>query len=665
MLSCLNSSYDWHDKSMLLHAYITRKNSQSDVALINWLGGRSPNDMPSALNLERGHALQVLNAFAGAWNDANQFPDIREEMAKRAAELARSRTWEWGDRKVFEELKSRFDSDKEKDLHPQALAMQEVLGWMVWHDRLQKAFLVAAAHFSAWALLIFGYPRWAWVQSLFFWNKWGRRFLGLGYVGLLITIVPWLRRRLFLPFRASLLPRNIVEQFSERSYFPDCDVVTESLRGAGQTRVPLKEAIPRIRGQLVLKGPSGLGKTQLLLRLASLEREPVVLLRATECAHGVDVAIQRKLQGQLSDKRYLESLVYAGALKVLIDGLNEASPEARVAITRFVEKYFKGDFILTTQPMSKESWDPPSTAQIYALQPIQPEQIEPFLLQQWENIKVSATLTQPLYEYAVSQYVKAISTGPTNDPRVRVLSNPMDASLAADLLARGHRPDPLDLVQQRYDVMVKRFREERLRDFPRKRFSERVYEWRKSGEPYIDTERFETEVDALADERLMLQRAEVIRTSEGERTVNRWSFRHDKIIEFFMLPAFMESNTSTHRYYEHVDDYESFIGVYELLAVRLSPDEDARLLQFLINHAADTSKHELLDRYTLARRLRPEAHPLEKVVRLQDDAQNGKIGPEHRAKDGETSVGERGPERHADSRAETSGDQAPEGEPSA
>jgi hypothetical protein len=61
-------------------------------------------------------------------------------------------------------------------------------------------------------------------------------------------------------------------------------------------------------------------------------------------------------------------------------------------------------------------------------------------------------------------------------------------------------------------------------------------------------------VAALAD--VMLQRAQVIRTAEGATTVNRWSFRHDRIIEFFLLPACMAKHKSTPRYYEHVEDHE-------------------------------------------------------------------------------------------------------------
>jgi hypothetical protein len=87
----------------------------------------------------------------------------------------------------------------------------------------------------------------------------------------------------------------------------------------------------------------------------------VVFLRAAERSTGVVAAIQNKVQGRLCDEGYLQAQIHGGGLKVLIDGLNEVSPDTRSRITRFVEEYFRGDFILTTQPMS---WEPPATARV-------------------------------------------------------------------------------------------------------------------------------------------------------------------------------------------------------------------------------------------------------------------------------------------------------------
>lgn len=477
--------------------------------------------------------------------------------------------------------------------------------------------LILAAQLSFWLVLIFLYPRWTWVQSFFFWNKWTRRFLGLGYVGILITLVPWLRRRMFLPFRESLFPQGIRLQYNADGYFPDREVALETRRSAGRTCVPLKDVLAGTRGQVIVKGQSGLGKTELLLHLASLSREPVVFLRATDCRAGVVAAIRGKLPGQLRDKNYLQRLIYAGGLKVLIDGLNEAPPEARLAVTQFMEEFFQGDVILTTQPMGRENWEPPPPARVYTLQPLRVDQIEPFLLKQWGNLAASErrnreqSFSQEYYNYkeAVSEYMDAIrkdqEASATPDPRLVTLSNPMDAALAATLIARNEAPDTFDLVEERYRVMAQRWQQERRKLFPLHAFSERVYEWRVSGEPYINTYGFEEEVFALAEDRLMIRRADVITSEDGYYIVQRWLFRHERIMDFFLLPAFMNENKTPRRYEDRIDEYEPFMGVYELLSVRLPDDEEKRFHQRLIERAAETGRlDKLLHHYTLARRPR-------------------------------------------------------------
>jgi hypothetical protein len=76
-------------------------------------------------------------------------------------------------------------------------------------------------------------------------------------------------------------------------------------------------------------------------------------------------------------------------------------------------------------------------------------------------------------------------------------------------------------------------------------------------------------------------------------------------MEFFLLPAFMEDRA---RREEHYLD-EQFWGVYELLAVRLPDEEEEHLHQFLVEQAALTNKNDILNRYTVARRVRALARP--------------------------------------------------------
>ncbi len=60
---------------------------------------------------------------------------------------------------------------------------------------------------------------------------------------------------------------------------------------AMQSRLP--ELTPTLRGVVVVRGDSGLGKTSMLREMAARATRPVAFLHARDCAEGVDTAISR------------------------------------------------------------------------------------------------------------------------------------------------------------------------------------------------------------------------------------------------------------------------------------------------------------------------------------------------------------------------------------
>ena len=94
-------------------------------------------------------------------------------------------------------------------------------------------------------------------------------------------------------------------------------------------------------------------------------------------------AISAKLQGQVQDAKFLRNLIYYGAIDICIDGLNEVTADTRAKVSQFVESYFRGNIIMTTQPLD---WIPPSTAKKYELQPLEREQIQQFLISRQQNL---------------------------------------------------------------------------------------------------------------------------------------------------------------------------------------------------------------------------------------------------------------------------------------
>ncbi|HYC45074.1 MAG TPA: HEAT repeat domain-containing protein, partial [Burkholderiales bacterium] len=540
----------------LLAAYRLAPLEQHDIDLIRSLGGRAANEALDFEHTSRRDAFQLLQTYMKLWSAAHTVPQLRKEMAENATKILRIHEPAPGDVLLVEGLKRRFD---EAGLKNEALALRTALDDMATYRTARTILAVGVVHLLLWCGLIFAYPRSPLIQSLFFWNKWARRFLGFGYVGLLITIVPSLRRRMLSPFTATLLPVAMLRQYDADTYFENRVLVRQEERGR-EMACRADDLMSAALGKVILKGESGTGKTLFLLRLALNSKRPVVFLKAAECTPTVISAIQTKVQGAVGDEDYLRTLIYAGALDIYIDGLNEASPQIRFGITQFAEEMSKGNFFISMQPIA---WTPPATARIYLLKPLRMEQIEPFLLKQWPQVRSDAIVDEDEYRGLVHGYVtNVVSTSdatPRADARLLALTNPMDASLAAELLAMRVQPDTLRLIEQRFHVAECDFSESYGRKFPLGRFAERVYAWRTSAEPYMSTEGFEAEVAVLTKHKLMLERTETLRKRSGSENQTYWLFRHDRIMDFFTLFAFLGPEASKRRH-DHIEDAR-FFGV--------------------------------------------------------------------------------------------------------
>jgi len=452
------------------------------------------------------------------------------------------------------------------------------------------------SHLLVWALLIFAYPRSRQIQTLFFWNPWIRRITGLWYVGLLLAWVPWLRAKLFAPFKETLLAAAELDRFDTQDYFAE---VTVLLRAVNQTQ-PLQEAIPQVKGQIVLEGESGLGKSMFLRSLARKSKRLLVYLNASHCTAGVMAAIQAKLHGPARDPKFLRDLIYSGALDICIDGLNEVSADTRATITEFVERHFKGNIILATQPLE---WTPPATAKICVLQPLKRSQIEAFLMSRQASLGTAGSASKEAYGAACRAYLlQALDEGrPPELLRAveRILSNPMDLTLVAQMLAVGETPDLLGLQRQQYELMAAEYERTCLLPFPLEAFSERVYQLRLADEAALAEAEFPAALRCLGRYKMMMSRQDKNRSEDrgegqAEKPMRQWYFRHDKIMEFFVVQTFLGENNP--RTIDHIDD-PRFRGVYFLL-VNLMPLPAARQLrEALILYAAKTKDHTVSDTF--------------------------------------------------------------------
>ena len=471
-----------------------------------------------------------------------------------------------------------------------ALLNEQIISWF------SSGKTVWLAHAAFWLFLIFAYPKSRQIQAIFFWNSWVRTILGFGYITFLLQWVPFLRRKLFEPFKPSLLADAGLDFFKPDLYFPDSEV---RLKGTDSSQA-ITAVCPGIQGQRIIEGDSGLGKTMFLRHLLQQSQRIVVYLPATKCAEGVIEAIQKKLHGdEIKDTKFLQSLIYSGAIDICIDGLNEVNPDTRAKITQFVESHFKGNILMTTQPLE---WLPPSTAKTYIMQPLQLAQIERYLRSRQPLLPKAAPVQGTAYEQACRTFLGTMLSDqtPLSPEELKtartILSNPMELTLAAWMLAGGVQPDLFNLRQQQYGQMAEEYRRTWNQDFPLKQFSEAVYQQWLVDQKALPADKFYNELLCMEDEKFRMVVSRQWKDAKGDAK-KEWYFRHDKIAEFFLVQTFLGKGTDAEvRLLDHIGD-SRFRGVYFLLATLMDLEAAKDLREKLIQYAADTKDHTVSDTF--------------------------------------------------------------------
>ncbi len=300
-------------EQMRFFTYFLGGGTDEVKTLLTWLG--YPQKTPPQLNYEDGK--KTLEVFLQVWEPCQELKRLRKDLAEQIAIVAANKKvpWRWQDIGL---LKRHYNNLK--TVYPtKATVVQSAINKLEFWQWLLKARNTILIHITFWLALIFAYPKFPQVQAIFFWNPWVRKILGVGYVGFLLTWIPYLRRKLFEPFKPSLQADARLDTFGNLAYFPQSQV---KVPGSGETK-PITTALPSIQGQIVLEGDSGWGKSMFLRHLVANSRQIIVYLPAQKCNQGVIEAIQAKLHGQAQDAAFLKNLIYSGAIDICIDGLNE------------------------------------------------------------------------------------------------------------------------------------------------------------------------------------------------------------------------------------------------------------------------------------------------------------------------------------------------------
>ncbi|WP_068817976.1 HEAT repeat domain-containing protein [Phormidesmis priestleyi] len=569
---------------MRFSSYFYSRGDSNIKTLMRWVS--PPESLSKPDELSADELRKALGVFKKAWEPSRDFPRLRKELAGAIASVSSRGKWHLSDALLLEQHYKNLSSANFDEADTVKKAIDALTVW----KHLKESGYALAAHLLFWVALIFAYPKYSWVQAVFFWNPWVRKIIGVGYVGFLLAWVPFLRRKLFEPFKFSLLADARLTNFDPTAYFPESNVILVGSRHV----TPLNTTLTAIQGQTILEGSSGLGKSMFLRHLVQQSSRIVVFLPARKCENGVIEAIQAKLHGQAQDAEFLKNLIYSGAIDICIDGLNEVSADTRAKISQFVESYFKGNIILTTQPIE---WIAPTTAKIYELQPLQTDQIETFLL---SRSAIVAPTSEATYADSCRSYLaQALNPNQSSEELAatqRILSNPMDLTVVAQMIALGKTPDLFRLQEQQYQLMAADYHDRWNQDFPIKKFAEALYQLRLNDEKAIPPSEFLQELTSMEDEQYKMVVSRQWKDAKGEPQ-HEWYCRHDKIMEFFIVQTFLgDGETAQNRLIDHMGD-SRFRGVYFLLATLLSLDAAADLREKLILYAANTKDHTVSDTF--------------------------------------------------------------------
>ena len=579
-------------------SYFLGGGTEEVKTLLTWLGNKDSKGIPEKLKIEEGR--KILELFDRAWQYSEGVRLLRADLAEKIAYVAKNTPWQPWQIKDMQLLKRHYDNLK--NTQPgNAFVVQSAITRFKYLQWLFSSILTVFLHIFLWLALIFAYPTFPCIQAIFFWNPRVRKIIGVGYVDFFLAWIPFLRRKLFEPFQISLLADAELNEFSAPAYFPNSCVKKKP----GESQ-PLTQAIPAIKGQIVLEGNSGLGKSMFLRHLLHTSRRIVVYLPARKCDKGVIAAIQAKLHGQAKDEAFLKNLIYSGAIDICIDGLNEVTADTRAQIRQFVESYFRGNIIMTTQPLE---WEPPATATTYYLQPLAKEQIQEFLLSRQGDLSPDATIQGDTYCDACINYLEKILDDSQSPEELtaaqNILSNPMDLTVVSQMLSHNKQPELFRLIEQQYNLMAEEYEDNWNQPFPLKTFSEAVYKMRLKDESILPTEKFYNELIAMEDEKYKMVVSRQWQDNKG-KSKQQWCFRHDKIMDFFLVQTFLgDSEEVQSKLIDHMGD-PRFRGVYFLLANLLSPEDALSLREELIQYAADTRDHTVSDTFVTLLRTRPQ-----------------------------------------------------------
>jgi hypothetical protein len=211
--------------------------------------------------------------------------------------------------------------------------------------------------------------------------------------------------------------------------------------------------------------------------------------------------------GAAAHSRFLLSLIYTRDLAVVIDGFNEVSAEVRAGIISFANEFSEANLLIATQPIESIVSDrsPFSRATTYELRPLDRTELENFLITRPSRNAPDAVVSGLAFDEAARRFITGqLDNAPTpeeKDAARLILSNPMDLTYAAELLAMGEMPRPTDMIGQAFNLACSYYQRYSKRLFPKRSFASKIVELRVEDRNWIYVDEFANEQQALCEYR--------------------------------------------------------------------------------------------------------------------------------------------------------------------
>jgi hypothetical protein len=205
------------------------------------------------------------------------------------------------------------------------------------------------------------------------------------------------------------------------------------------------------------------------------------------------------------------------------------------------------------------------------------------------------------YDQSCKKFLdEALSVTVSQEERQRnlvVLSNPMDLTFVAELIAHGESPSLARLVEQQYERMAAWFEETHRRPFPLADVADKSFQLRLRDDNRLTLGA--AELDALVRFRLVLKRESMDEPGTYEHV-----FRHDKIMEMF-IAAHLIAPTGAPVLDDLVGD-PHFSGVFVELATLLPVGGAWKLGKRIAEDAERTGEHWVSSAYMRRLLARPD-----------------------------------------------------------